>query len=97
MNRIEQGPLLLILSGILLLLAVVAYLINDAEDRVQTKARIERQAQAINHDQAERNGYLRARADLVNQQQNILDRLKRIEDFLIESNARRGAPRESRP
>ena len=33
MNRVDRGPLQLILAGVLLMLAVVAYSIRDVEDR----------------------------------------------------------------
>jgi len=36
-NRVDRGPLLLILAGILLFLAVVAYLISDGEENLQRK------------------------------------------------------------
>jgi len=44
-NRADRGPLFLIAAGVLMLLAVVAYLINDAEDQSRRmEAALERQA-----------------------------------------------------
>lgn len=45
MNRADRGPLLLIVAGVLMLLAIVAYLIDDAEDHSRRmEASFERQA-----------------------------------------------------
>ena len=47
MNRVDRGPLLLIVAGVLLLLAVVAYLISEAEDRFQRREAALRDRQAL--------------------------------------------------
>ena len=92
MNRVERGPLLLIVAGVLLLLAVVAYLINDAEDQSRRiEATYERHAldaqarRSIAEMRALRdeNDRIRQdRADIRGQQEEILKSLKRIEKML---------------
>ena len=93
MNRVDRGPLLLILAGILLLLAVVAYLISDAEENLQRKEadlhgrealRVQKE-QAIEERkayQAESNRMNKERAELHSQQDAIIKSLKRIEETL---------------
>jgi len=92
-NRADRGTLLLILAGALLLLAVVAYLINDAEDnsRLREAALHHRQtlrAQAqlsiaeLKSLEEERDRNNRDRADLHDQNRAILESLKRIEKRL---------------
>ena len=95
MNRVDRGPLLLIVAGVFLLLTVVAYLISDAEDRFQRRKAALRDRQAL-YAQAQRSMVElkalqeesdrtnRARADLNAQQQSILKSLGRIETMLEE-------------
>lgn len=92
MNRVERGPLLLFVAGVLLLLAVVAYLINDAEDQSrQIEASFERQALDVQtrHSMAEvrvlrdENDRMRQdRANIRDRQEEILKSLGRIEKLL---------------
>jgi hypothetical protein len=92
-NRADRGPLLLIVAGALLLLAVVAYVINDAEDNSRWREATLRDRQAIQA-QAQRSiGELKALRDesvrtirdrrgLHDQQEAILKSLARIEKLL---------------
>ena len=92
MNRAHRGPLLLIVAGVLLLLAVVAYLINDAEThsfRLESSA--ERQSldaqtrRSISEMKTlrEMNDRLRSdRQDLLDRNVEILESLSRIEVLL---------------
>ncbi len=93
MNRVDRGPLLLILAGILLLLAVVAYLISDAEENLQRNEAVlhGREALRVQKEQAieDRKTYQaqsdrinKERAELHSQQDAIIKALKRIEDSL---------------
>ena len=93
MNRADRGPLLLIVAGVLLLLAVVAYLINDAEDNSRHRAatlrdRKELQAQAqrsIVELRAMREEHARTaqdRAELREQHEVVRRSLDRIEKLL---------------
>ena len=93
MNRADRGPLLLIVAGILLLLAVVAYVINDAEDESHRREATLRDQQTIQA-QAQRSiGELKALRDesvrtirdgggLHDQHEAILKSLSRIEKLL---------------
>jgi hypothetical protein len=92
-NRVDRGPLLLILAGIFLLLTVVAYLIHEAEESRRRKEadlygrealRVQRQ-QAIEDRrsyQAENDRMNKERAELHSQQDAIIKTLKRIEETL---------------
>jgi flagellar biosynthesis/type III secretory pathway M-ring protein FliF/YscJ len=102
-NRADRGPLLLIVAGVLLLLAVVAYLVNDAEDnsRRREAAVHDRQAARVHVQRAtaelkaleqERDRNNRDRAELQDQNRAILESLKRIEKLLREK-PRTGADR----
>ncbi len=92
MNRAERGPLLLIVAGVLLLLAVVAYLINDAEDQSRrVEATYERHAldaqtrRSISEMRALRDENNEIRLDregIRGQQQEILKSVKRIQGLL---------------
>lgn len=93
MNRVDRGPLLLILAGILLLLAVVAYLISDAEEYLQRKEAVlhgrealrVQKVQAIEERkayQAESNRLKEECVELHSQQDAIIKSLKRIEESL---------------
>jgi ABC-type bacteriocin/lantibiotic exporter with double-glycine peptidase domain len=94
-NRADRGPLLLIVAGVFLLLAVVAFLISDAEDRFQRSEATSRSLEALRVQtqrsivelkalQEESDLTNRARADLDAQQQSILNSLARIEKLLTE-------------
>ena len=93
MNRVDRGPLLLIVAGVLLLLAVVACLISEAQDRFQRREAALRDRQALRvHAQrsmAELKAFQeesdrtdRARAELHVQNEAILKSLERIEKQL---------------
>ncbi len=47
MNRADRGPLLLIVAGVLLLLSVVTFLINDVEHNSLRRAADIRDRQAV--------------------------------------------------
>ncbi len=92
-NRVDRGQPLLILAGIMLFLAVVAYLISDAEDYLQRKeaALLGREAFRVQKEQAieDRKTYQadsdrmnKERAELLSQQYAIIESLKRIEESL---------------
>ena len=93
MNRVDRGPLLLILAGMLLLLAVVAYLISDAEENLRRAEAVLRGREALRVQQeraiADRKTYQavsdrmnKERAELLSQQDAIIKSLKRIEESL---------------
>ncbi len=93
MNRVDRGPLLLILAGMLLLLAVVAYLISDVEENLRQAEAVLRGREALRVQQeraiADRNTYQavndrmnKERAELLSQQDAIIKSLKRIEELL---------------
>ncbi len=93
MNRADRGPLLLIVAGVLLLLAVVAYLINDAEhnsrrreaavrDRQAVRAQAQRVMVELKALEEERDRNTRERVELHHQNDAILKSLKRIEKLL---------------
>jgi hypothetical protein len=92
-NRADRGPLLLIVAGVSLLLAVVAYVINDAEHNSRRRAatlreRQELQAQAQRsivelkslRDESVRT--IRDGAEIHEQHEAILRSLERIEKLL---------------
>jgi hypothetical protein len=92
-NRADRGPLLLIVAGVLLLLAVVAYLINDAEhnsrrreaavhDRQAIRAQAQRATAELKALEEEKVRNDRERAELHHQNDAILESLKRIEKLL---------------
>lgn len=93
MNRADRGPLLLIVAGVLLLLAVIAYVINDAEDESRRREATRRDQQTIQA-QAQRSiGELKAlrdesirtirdRAEVHDKHEAILKSLARIEKLL---------------
>ena len=93
MNRADRGHLLLIVAGVLLVVAIVAYVINDAEDNSRWKEATLRDRQAIQV-QAQRSiGELRALRDesirtirdsagVHDQHEAILRSLVRIEKLL---------------
>jgi hypothetical protein len=91
-NRAERGPLLLFVAGVLLLLAVAAYLINDAEDQSRRiEASFERRAldAQTRRSMAElrvlrdENDRMRQdRTDIRDRQEEILKSLSRIEKLL---------------
>jgi type II secretory pathway component PulM len=97
-NRADRAPLLLIVAGALLLLAVVAYLINDAQGNSQWREAALRGQQAL-HAQAqhsivemktleqERTQSSRDRAELHDQNEAILKSLARIQRLLEEMDA----------
>ncbi len=93
MNRADRSPLLLIVAGALLLVAVVACLINDAEhnsrrreadtrDRRVILAETQRAMAESKALEDERERHDQVRADLHNQNDAILKSLKRIEELL---------------
>ncbi len=93
MNRVDRGPLLLILAGIMLVLAVVAYLISDAEENLQRSEAVlhGREALRVQKEQAiedrktfeaQRDRMTKERAELHSQQDAIIKALKRIEESL---------------
>ncbi len=97
MNRVDRGPLLLILAGILLLLALVAYLISDAEENLKRKEATlhDREALRVQKEQAikdlktyqaESNRINKEQAELLSQQDAIIKSLKRIEKSLEAAN-----------
>ena len=96
MNRVDRGPLLLIVAGVLLLLAVVACLISEAQDRFQRREAALRDHQALRTHaqrsmaelkafQEESERIARARTDLHIQNEAILKSLERIEKQLEEA------------
>jgi type II secretory pathway component PulM len=92
-NRADRGPLLLIVAGVLLFLAVVAYVINDAEDKSRRTEAALRDRQVIQA-QAQRSivelkalrdesvRTIRDGAELHDQHEAILRSLGRIEKLL---------------
>ena len=92
MNRAERGPLLLFFAGVLLLLAVVAYLINDAEDQSrEIEASLERRALDVQTRRSmaemralrdENDRFRQDRANMRDRQEEILKSLGRIEKLL---------------
>ncbi len=95
MNHTHRGPLLLIVAGVLLLLAVVAYLIHDAETHsFRREASAERQSldaqtrQSIAEIKALRevnDRMLLERQELLERNEEILESLHRIEVLLGDS------------
>lgn len=93
MNRADRGPLLLIIAGILLLLAIVAYSIDHAEESSLRKEAALRGRQTDREPgqrsileskalQGERARTIRDVADLHGQHDEILKSLKQIEKLL---------------
>ncbi len=92
MNHTHRGSLLLIVAGVLLLLAVVAYLIHDAETHsFHMEASAERQSLDAQTRQSiaemktlrEMNDQMQLeRQDLLDRNQEILESLKRFEALL---------------
>jgi hypothetical protein len=92
-NRVDRGPLLLILAGIMLFLAVVAYLISDAEENLQRGEAVlyGREALQVQKEQAiedrktfeaQSDRMNEERAELHSQQDTIIKALRRIEESL---------------
>jgi hypothetical protein len=92
-NRTDRGPLLLIVAGVLLLLAVVAYSINDAEDNFLRREAALRGHRAVGaqaprsivESKALQEGgarTVRDGAELHGERDEILKSLKRIEELL---------------
>ena len=90
MNRVDRSPIWLTLAGALLLIAVIAYLINEAEQNLQQKEAVLRESEALRFQkeqviqgrimyQAESDRMNRERAELHSQQDTIIKTLKRIE------------------
>lgn len=93
MNRFKRGPLVLAIAGIFLTLAVVSYLINDAQDNYQRRAAALRDLQVFRaqvqrsrvemqafREESDRND--QDRAELQEQYAAILKALERIERLL---------------
>jgi type II secretory pathway component PulM len=102
-NRVDRGPFLLGLAGTLLLLAVVAYLISDAEANLERKESALRTQEALHMQteraiaecrihEAENDRIKKDRARLDSQQDAIIKSLRRIEAAL-ETAAPSGAGR----
>jgi hypothetical protein len=92
-NRADRAPLLLIVAGALLFLAVVAYAINDAQDnalrreatlhgRQALHAQAQRSIMELKALEEERIGISQERAELHKQNEAILESLARIEKLL---------------
>jgi type II secretory pathway component PulM len=93
-NPADRVPRLLIVAGMLLLLAVVAYVINDAQalsrlrradlrDQQALAAQIQRSAAALRACREEADRIGRVRSELQGQYATILESLKRIEKRLV--------------
>jgi hypothetical protein len=89
-NRSDRGPLLLIVAGVLLILAVVAYSINDAEEIYLRREAALRGHQAAGAQtqgpiaelkslQEESARTIREKTEILGQHDEILKSLKRIE------------------
>jgi hypothetical protein len=88
-KRVDRGPLLLVVAGILLLTAVVAYLISDAEANYQRREaaiRVREAPRALARRSVEpqegSDRASKARAELDVQHEAILKSLARIERLL---------------
>jgi hypothetical protein len=90
MNRSDQGPVLLAVAGSLLLVAVVAFTIDDADSIMERRTATTRNRELLREQatksaedrkllNAEMDRIGRARTDFSDQQKAIIESLKRLE------------------
>ncbi len=103
MNRVERGPLLLIVAGVLMLMAVVAYAIHDAENwsrRIEMnfarRAIDDQTRRSLTEMKTIRDQHARVHLEqqqVERRQAEILERLRRIE-AMLEGQSPPGSPSE---
>jgi hypothetical protein len=100
MNQSKRGPAILIVAGMFLLFAIVAYLVGDAESNNERHAAILRETDILRvqneqsiadraalHEQTTR--FAASRAELCRQKKVTVELLRRVDDLTAEVAAQR--------